>query len=267
MTLKHSHIGAHIEAKAPQTAHAAYVLRLADNAMILGQRLSEMCGHGPEMELDMAMTNISLDLIGQAKLLYEHCLSLENLAASADVLALTRDIGQYRNCHLVAQPNVDFAHIIVRQYLFSTMQDVQYQALCKSSDTDLAAIAEKSLKEIAYHIRFAKAWMLRLGDGTDESHKRTAAALEELWRFTGELFNQDTILEKVIATGLCTDFTKSHTDWQQQIEALLTQAGGLTIPEPGQMIMGAYQGQHGEHLGHILKDMQFMQLRYPGLEW
>jgi len=167
----------YIGALTPATAETAYILRLADNALILGQRLSEMCGHAPEMELDMALTNISLDLIGQAKYLFEHVLTLEDLAPNADVLALTRPQEHYTNLLLVAQPNVDFAHIVLRQYLFSTMQKIQYEALLGSTDKTLAAIAEKSLKEIAYHIRFSRAWILRLGDGTDESRARMVEAL------------------------------------------------------------------------------------------
>jgi ring-1,2-phenylacetyl-CoA epoxidase subunit PaaC len=251
----------------PKNAHTAYVLRLADNAMILGQRLSEMCGHGPEMELDMAMTNFSLDLIGQASLLYEHVLALEPLADNVDVLAMTRNLESYTNCLLVAQPNVDFAHIMLRQYLFSSFQKRQYKALLGSSDKALAAIAEKSLKEIAYHIRFAKAWVLRLGDGTDESHARMQDALDCLWRYTGELFERDDILDAMFKDGISADFTKDYQDWQDEVTHILTQADGLTPPETLRMLMGGHHGAHDENLGHVLKDMQFMQLKYPGLQW
>jgi len=219
------------------------------------------------MELDLALTNISLDLIGQAKLLFEHILTLEDLAPNADVLALTRPQDQYTNLLLVAQPNVDFAHIVLRQYLFSTMQKIQYEALLGSSDKTLAAIAEKSLKEIAYHIRFAKSWVLRLGDGTPESSERMADALDCLWRFTGEMFERDNIIEQAEVSGLSTDFTSSYEDWQMEVKDGLAEAGGLVAPEVGQMIMGGHKGQHDEHLGHILSDMQFMQLRHPGLQW
>ena len=257
----------YIGAKQPSKPETIYMLRLADNALILGQRLSEMCGHGPEMELDMAMTNISLDLIGQAKLLYELILTLEDLAPNIDVLAMTRPLEQYTNCLLVAQPNVDFAHIMLRQYLFSTMQKLQYEALLSSNDRALAAIAEKSLKEIAYHIRFAKSWVLRLGDGTDESRARIADALDCLWRFTGELFVSDVHVKDAIASGLSADFTKAHQQWAREIKGILTEAGGLNPPDTARMIMGGYQGQHDDNLGHILADMQFMQLSYPGLKW
>ncbi|PHQ67792.1 MAG: phenylacetate-CoA oxygenase subunit PaaI [Robiginitomaculum sp.] len=257
----------YIGAKLPTKPETVYMLRLADNALILGQRLSEMCGHGPEMELDMAMTNMSLDLIGQAKLLFEHILTQEDLAPNADVLALTRPLEQYSNCLLVAQPNVDFAHIMLRQYLFSSMQKLQYEALLNSSDGVLAAIAEKSLKEIAYHIRFAKGWVLRLGDGTEESRARTADGLECLWRFTGEMFTNDTGVSDAVDAGLTTDFTQHYNDWLSETAALLLEAGGLTPPEDTRMIMGGHQGQHVDNLGHILADMQFMQLSYPGLNW
>ncbi len=257
----------YIGAKLPTKPETVYILRLADNALILGQRLSEMCGHGPEMELDMAMTNMSLDLIGQAKLLFEHILTLEDLAPNADILAMTRPLEQYTNSLFVAQPNVDFAHIMLRQYLFSTMQKLQYEALLNSSDTVLAAIAEKSLKEIAYHIRFAKGWVLRLGDGTEESRERTSDALNCLWRFTGEMFVRDTGISDAVDTGLTVDFTQFYDDWLSEVKAVLSEAGGLTPPAETRMLMGGHQGQHDDNLGHILSDMQFMQLSYPGLNW
>jgi ring-1,2-phenylacetyl-CoA epoxidase subunit PaaC len=263
MSLAEKHIGAKLATK-PETL---YMLRLADNALILGQRLSEMCGHGPEMELDMAMTNMSLDLIGQAKLLFEHIQAQEDLAPNVDVLALTRPLEQYSNCLFVAQPNVDFAHIMLRQYLFSTMQKLQYEALLNSNDKTLAAIAEKSLKEIAYHIRFSKSWVLRLGDGTEESRSRMAGALDCIWRFTGEMFVRDAVVANGVDAGLTTDFTQSYDDWSLGVTAVLTQAGGLTPPAETRMLLGGYQGRHDDNLGHILSDMQFMQLSYPGLQW
>ncbi len=253
--------------KSPQSPETAYVLRLADNALILGQRLAETCGHGPEMELDLAMTNFALDLIGQAKLLYEHVLTLEVLAPNADALAMTRDEGDYRNCLLVAQPNVDFAHIMLRQYLFSTAQKIQFQALLNSSDATLAAIAEKSLKEIAYHIRFSRSWVLRMGDGTDESRARMADAVDCLWRYTGELFERDDVFTAVINSGLSQDFTTDCALWQAEINATLSEAGGLQAPETLRMLTGGHAGHHDENIGHILKDLQYMQLKHPNLEW
>jgi len=251
----------------PNKPETIYVMRLADNALILGQRLAQMCGHGPEMELDMAMTNFALDLIGQANLLYEHALSLEPLAANVDVLAMTRNEEAYKNCLLAAQPNVDFAHIMLRQYFFSAFQKRQYEALLGSSDKDLAAIAEKSLKEIAYHIRFAKSWVLRLGDGTEESHTHMSDALDCLWRYTGELFERDDITAAIIKSGLSADFTLGYDNWQAEMAQTLRAAGGLEAPETLHMLTGGYHGKHDEHLGHILKDMQYMQIKYPGLQW
>ena len=242
-------------------------MRLADNALILGQRLAQMCGHGPEMELDIAMTNFALDLIGQASLLYEHALCLEPMAGNVNALAMTRNEEDYRNCLLVAQPNVDFAHIMLRQYLFSSFQKRQYEALLGSSDKHLAAIAEKSLKEIAYHIRFAKSWVLRLGDGTPESHARMADALDCLWRYTGELFGRDAITADIIKSGLSADFTLGYEDWQTEMAQTLSAAGGLEAPETLRMLTGGYDGRHDENLGHILKDMQYMQIKHPGLQW
>ncbi len=251
----------------PKTAHAKYILRLADNALVLGQRLSEMCGHAPEMELDIALTNLALDLIGQARLLYTHVLTLEPLAPNPDILAMTRPLGHYTNCLLVARPNTDFAHIVLRQYLFSSMQKYQYEALLDSQDKALSAIVEKSLKEIAYHIRFAKTWVLRLGDGTEESHERMADALDYMWRFSGEMWEKDAVLEETVKQGLSADFTLQKDKWLKENKELLQEAGGLAIPDVGRMIMGGYQGEHDEHLGHILKDLQYMQLKYPNMEW
>ena len=251
----------------PQRHETAYILRLADNALILGQRLAEMCARAPEMELDMALMNIALDLIGQAKALYEHILELEQLADNADVLAMTRPLSGYTCCHMVSRPNRDFAWIVLRQYLFSSMQKYQYEALLGSSDKTLAALAEKSLKEIAYHIRFARTWVIRLGDGTEESHQRLADALSYLWRFSEEMWQKDGTLEAVIRAGISADFTTAHDKWLDEITATLDEAGGLRLPEVGRMLSGGYQGEHDEHLGHILKDLQFMQLKYPGLEW
>ena len=263
MSTKTTQIGV----KTPTTPQATYVMRLGDNALILGQRLAEMCGHGPEMEIDMALTNFALDLIGQASLLYEHALSLEDMASNVDALAMTRNEEAYRNCLLVAQPNVDFAHIILRQYLFSTFQKRQYEALLNSSDKQLAAIAEKSLKEIAYHIRFAKSWVLRLGDGTEESHARLSDAVDCLWRFTGELFNLDDVVSAATECGLTEDFTDKYSAWQDEIGQTLGEAGGIKTPDTLNMLKGGQAGMHDENLGHILKDLQYMQIKYPNLQW
>ncbi len=253
--------------KSPQKPQTKYILRLADNSLILGQRLAEMCGHAPEMELDMALINIALDLIGQARFLYEHVLSYEDLAKTADALAMTRELKSYTPCHLVSRPNHNFAHIVLRQYLFSTMQEKQFQALLTSSDKTLAGFAEKSLKEIAYHVRFAKSWVLRLGDGTEESHFKMQNALSEMWRFTGEMWQADNVLLQAVQDGLTEDFSREYESWQSEVCELFKNAGGLECPQIGRMIMGGYQGEHGEELGHVLKDLQFMQLKYPGLEW
>lgn len=250
----------------PTSDEMTYVLRLADNAMILGQRLAEMCGHAPEMELDIALTNFSLDLIGQAALLYDCVLARENLAPNSDVLAMTREQSQYLSCLLVAQPNVDFAHIIVRHYMFVTFQKRQYEALLSSKDKQLAAIAEKALKEIAYQIRFSKAWVLRLGDGTDESHERMVEAVDCLWRYSGELFDKDDVLCSVIGSGLTADFTNGYQNWQDEVSDVFAEAT-LNIPSDTHMLMGGYLGKQEDHLGHILVDMQYMQLKYPNLEW
>ncbi|THU36870.1 phenylacetate-CoA oxygenase subunit PaaI [Niastella caeni] len=255
-----------------------YTLHLADNALILAQRNSEWCGHGPVLEQDIAITNISLDLIGQARSLYQYAAELINgsgspasegkQAASEDTLAYLRDSREYKNCLLAEQPNGDWAQTILRQFFFSTYQFLLYQRLQQSPDATLAAIAEKSLKEVTYHVRWSSEWVIRLGDGTEESHDRLLNALDELWMFTGELFMPAGYELEAAKAGIGVDVSTLKTEWEQRVNEIFAEA---TIPtsgrEGGWMQSGGKEGVHTEQLGFILAELQSMQRAYPGSEW
>ncbi|WP_205513501.1 1,2-phenylacetyl-CoA epoxidase subunit PaaC [Longitalea arenae] len=267
-----------------------YTLHLADNALILAQRNSEWCGHGPVLEQDIAITNISLDLLGQARSLYQYAATLMNELnatplpkgapiangegqaglATEDSLAYLRDVRAYKNCLLVEQPNGDWAQTILRQFFFSTYQFFLYQQLQRSTDATLAAIAEKSLKEVTYHLRWSSEWVIRLGDGTEESANRLLNALDELWMYTGELFIPASYETAAVEAGAGVDVTALKTHWQQRVnevfaEAMLTDA--TAGRESTWMQHGGKEGVHSEHLGYILAEMQYMQRVYPGCEW
>ena len=220
-----------------------YTLHLADNALILGQRNTEWCGHGPILEQDIAITNISLDLVGQARSFYQYAAQLKADGSTEDMLAYFRTERDFKNCLLVEQPNGDWAQTILRQFLFSSYQYFLYQELQKNSDETLAAIAEKSLKEVSYHLRWSSEWVIRLGDGTDESHSRILKAIDELWRYTGELFIP-VAYEK--EAGI--DVSLLKNDWSEKVKAVLTEAT-LPVPENIFMQTGGKTGTHTEHLG------------------
>ena len=243
-----------------------YATRLGDSALILGQRLSEWCGHSPELELDMAITNLSLDLIGQARLLLALAGEIEGAGRDEDQLAFLRDALDFRCLLLVEQPNGDWAQTIARQFFFSAFQQLQFQALSQSADARLAAIATKALPEIAYHVRFAADWVVRLGDGTEESHRRMAAAIDNLWRFTDEMFLPDAVEERLTAAGIAPDATALKAGWLAAVTATLGEAG-IAVPAPHRPVVGSRVGHHSEHLGHVLSEMQFMQRAYPNAEW
>jgi ring-1,2-phenylacetyl-CoA epoxidase subunit PaaC len=254
-----------------------YILHLADNALILGQRNAEWCGHGPVLEQDIAITNISLDLIGQARNFYQYAAQLINESQKAaasktpspgergevteDSLAYLRKEKEYTNCLLVEQPNGDWAQTILRQYFFSQYQYFLFQQLQKGDDKQIAAIAAKSLKEITYHVRWSSEWVIRLGNGTDESHNRMVKAVDELWRYCGEMF---TPAEYEEAQGI--DFITLKDEWLQKLKAVFTDAV-LQIPEKTFMQTGGKEGRHTEYLGYILAELQYMQRTYPGCEW
>jgi ring-1,2-phenylacetyl-CoA epoxidase subunit PaaC len=242
------------------------VLRRADDTLILGHGLSEWCGHAPMVEEDIALANIALDLIGQARSLYDYAARVEGSGLSEDHFAYRREQHQYRNCLLVEQPNGDFAATIVRQVLFSTFMDLYWREMMNSRDETLAAIAAKAEKETAYHLRHSAEWLIRLGDGTDESHERARVALDELWTYTGELFEADEIGRELAQSGIAPDASVLQDSWRKRIEPILREAT-LNIPNPAWMQSGGRSGRHTEHLGYILADLQFLQRAHPEAVW
>ncbi|MBK9382972.1 MAG: phenylacetate-CoA oxygenase subunit PaaC [Chitinophagaceae bacterium] len=238
-----------------------FSLHLADNALILGQRNAEWCGHGPVLEQDIAITNISLDLIGQARSLYQYAAQLKADGSTEDSLAYLRTEREFRNCLLVEQPNGDWAQTMLRQFLFSSYQYYLYQYLQNNKEETLAAIAEKSLKEVSYHLRWSSEWIIRLGDGTEESHSRILKALEELWRYTGELF-----IAAPYENDLGIAISSLKHDWSKKVNTVFEEAT-LKAPENVFMHTGGKTGTHTEHLGFILTELQYIQRVYPGCEW
>ena len=243
-----------------------YTLHLADNSLILGQRNSEWCGHGPVLEQDIAITNISLDLIGQARNFYQYAATLIGNGATEDSLAYLRKENEFKNCLLVEQPIGDWAQTILRQFYFSQYQYLLFQQLQNSKNEQLAAIAEKSLKEITYHLRWSSEWVIRLGDGTGESHKRMLNAIDELWKYTGELFEAASYELQVASNGKGVDVSKLKEQWMTKVEEIFSEAA-LSVPEEVSMLSGGKEGKHTEHLGFILTELQYMQRTYPGCEW
>ncbi|MBL7721465.1 MAG: phenylacetate-CoA oxygenase subunit PaaC [Chitinophagaceae bacterium] len=238
-----------------------YTLHLADNALILGQRNSEWCGHGPILEQDIAITNISLDLIGQSRSLYQYAAKLKADGSTEDSLAYLRTEREFKNCLLVEQLNGDWAQTMLRQFLFSCYQFYLYKYLQSNPDKIIAAIAEKSLKEVSYHLRWSSEWVIRLGDGTEESRNRMMTAIDELWRYTGEFF-----IAAPYEIELNIDLASLKTEWDNKVKAVMEEA---TLPFPEKVFMqtGGKAGTHTEQLGYILSDLQYMQRVYPGCEW
>ena len=243
-----------------------YVLRLADTSLVLGQRLGEWVGHGPALEEDLALANLALDLIGQARLLLSYAGEIEGEGRDEDALAYLRDAPEFLNVQLAEQPNGDFAQTIVRQWLIDAWQLEVYGGLAASADTRLAAIAAKALKETRYHYRFSCGWLVRLGDGTPESRARAQRALESLWRFTGELFTADEIDERMAAAGVAPPLAAAAERWEARVVADLGQAT-LTRPQRQPHPWHGKRGLHTEHLGHLLGEMQHLQRTYPGARW
>jgi ring-1,2-phenylacetyl-CoA epoxidase subunit PaaC len=243
-----------------------YTLRRADDALILGHRLSEWCGHAPMLEEDMALANIALDLLGQARELYSHAAKVEGRDNNEDKLAYLRDVRQYRNLLLAEQPNGDFARTIVRQFFYSAFADLYWRAMMTSSDPTLAAIAAKSEKESAYHLRHSSEWIVRLGDGTDESHRRTQTAIDDLWAFTGEMFVVDDSERALIDAGIAVDPESLRSRWLQTVSDVVGEAT-LAVPKNDWMQQGGRSGRHSEHLGHLLSELQSMQRTFPGVTW
>ncbi|MFM1853130.1 MAG: phenylacetate-CoA oxygenase subunit PaaI [Bacteroidota bacterium] len=249
-----------------QKALFEYVLRMADDSLILGQRLGEWCGHGPILEEDIALTNISLDLIGQSISLFDLAAALQGEGETHDDLAFLRFENQYKNVLLVEQPNGDFAMTILRQFFFDAFRKPFYEALCKSPITQLAAIAEKSLKETRYHLKHTSEWVIRMGDGTEESHARAQAAIDHLWRYTHELFYEDAIDAELQAAAQVPSLKAIETSWLETVKAVFAEAT-LEIPANNWKFDGGRQGRHSEHMGYLLAELQYMQRAYPNMQW
>lgn len=249
-----------------ETPLVRFLLRRADDALILGHRLSEWCGHAPMMEEDMALANMGLDLIGQARSLYTYAGEVEAQGHGEDDFAYLRDVRGYGNLLLVEQPNGDFARTMVRQLFYSAFIDPYWRALMASPDGTLAAIAAKAEKESAYHLRHSAEWVIRLGDGTDESHRRAQEAVDGLWAFTGEMFEADASERALIDEGVVPDPATLLDGWRTQIAHVLAE-GTLRLPDGGWMQKGGRAGRHSEHLGHLLSDLQYMQRAFPGAIW
>ena len=249
-----------------ETPLVLYTLRRADDALILGHRLSEWCGHAPMLEEDMALANMGLDLLGQARELYGYAAKVEDKGNDEDKFAYLRDVRQYRNLLLVEQPNGDFARTMVRQFFYAAFADLYWRAMMRSTDTTLAAIAAKSEKECAYHVRHSSEWMVRLGDGTEESHRRAQTAIDDLWAYTGEMFQSDDAERSLIDRGIAIDAAALRAPWRQTISAVVEEAT-LALPNSDWMQQGGRSGRHSEHLGHLLSELQSMQRSFPGATW
>jgi ring-1,2-phenylacetyl-CoA epoxidase subunit PaaC len=249
-----------------QPALFAYVLTLADDALVLGHRLSEWSGQAPMLEEDIALSNLALDLIGQARLFYAYAGEIEGKARDEDALAYLRDEHAFSNILLVEQPNGDFAATMARQLLYAAFVHPYLQALQASKDVRLGEIAAKAVKEMAYHVRHAAEWVIRLGDGTEESHARAAAALGELWMYTGEMMEMSAGERALAEAGIAVDRAKIKPAWEATISRVLGEAT-LARPADGWMQSGGRAGRHTEHLGHMLAEMQVLHRAHPGVTW
>jgi len=243
-----------------------YLLRLGDNCLILGHRLSEWCGKGPILEEDLALANVALDLIGQTKLWLGLAGEVEGEGRDADKLAYLRDAREFRNILLVEQKNGDFGVTMARQFLFDTWHYLLLRELEKSKDPRVAEIAQKAIKEVAYHLERSRDWVVRLGDGTEESHRRMQKAVDTLWVYTGEMFEMDEVDRALLDSGVGVDLTALRGPWLEHVGATLEEAT-LEQPKSGWMQRGGKRGFHSEHLGYLLAEMQFLQRAYPGAIW
>jgi len=247
-----------------------YLLRLGDSPLILAQRLGAWVGKGPILEEDMALANVGLDLLGQARMWLSYAgeveARIEGRGRDEDQLAFLRDGGDFRNLLLAEQPNGNFADTIARQFLFDAWHELALGALTRSRDARIAGIAAKSAKEVAYHVERSGDWIIRLGDGTDESHAKMQAAVERLWTYTGEMFAADDEELSLIDAGIAADVGALAAPWRQRVESVMVEAT-LAIPVSGHMQKGGKQGRHTEHLGYMLAEMQFLQRAYPNAQW
>jgi len=249
-----------------------YTLHLADNNLILAQRNSEWCGHGPVLEQDIAITNISLDLIGQARNFYQYAAQLINDSpvpgseTTEDTLAYHRNDKDFKNFLLVEQPKGDWGQTILRQFFYSTFQHLLYQGLQNSRDAQLAAIAAKSIKEVTYHLRWSSEWVIRLGDGTEESHNRMLQAIDALWVYTGEIFQVSDFELEAVKNNIGVNVSGLKEEWVKKVKDIFDEAT-LPLPVSSSFHYGGKEGKHTEHLGHILAEMQYLQRAYPGVTW
>jgi ring-1,2-phenylacetyl-CoA epoxidase subunit PaaC len=272
-----------------QEALLSYTLQMADDALVIGHRLSEWCGHGPILEQDIAITNMALDHLGRARTLYQYAadlfndlpaetkgafftsISLQDIVAKGervdeDGLAYLRDGWDMRNLLLVEQPNGDWADTITRSFFYDLFHSIYFKALSKSQDETLSAMAEKSLKEVTYHLRWSSEWILRLGDGTEESHRRMQKAIDLLWSYTGELFTASAACKLLLADKVSADPAVLRQEWNDIVQQIFAEAT-LAIPSDTWMHSGGREGRHSEHLGYVLAELQFVQRAYPGMKW
>jgi ring-1,2-phenylacetyl-CoA epoxidase subunit PaaC len=252
--------------EAPDAARFDYLLRLGDDALVLGQRLSEWCGHAPSVEVDLSLANLALDLVGQATMLLNAAGECEGEGRDGDALAFRRDVLDFRNCLLVEQPNGDFARTIARQFLYSTWQHLLLGRLAGSNDLFLAEFAAKAVKEVAYHRELAVDWVVRLGDGTEESSRRMADGLDWCWRFVPELFEADEVVAALVGRGAAPDPRELEAPYREAVATVLGEAR-LEQPAEQRPILGGRRGHHSEHLGHLLAIMQFLPRTYPDARW
>lgn len=250
----------------PKDALFEYCLRLGDTALILGQRLGEWTSNAPTVELDIALGNQALDLFGQARMLLDYAGRVEDKGRSEDDLAFLREELDYRNLLLVEQPNGDFGQTVVRQFLYATFAMALYERLCGSADEELSGIAQKAVKEMAYHARHNGEWVVRLGDGTEESHARVQAGLDAVWPFVHEMFEADAIDLAMAEAGIGVDPSTLQADWLESVTQVIERAT-LSIPDTTWRPDGGRKGHHTEHLGYLLSDLQYLQRTHPGAEW
>jgi ring-1,2-phenylacetyl-CoA epoxidase subunit PaaC len=243
-----------------------YCLRLADSPLVLGQRMAEWCSNGPLLEEDIAMTNISLDLFGQARAMYDYIVSIEQNGKTEDDYAFLRNEREYYNNLLAERPNGDFGQTVMRNFFYSAFYYHFFKKLAESKDERLSAHAQKSLKETTYHLRHSAEWVVRLGDGTEESHQRIQSSANDLWAYTGDLFEMNEIDQQLIEKGIAVDLNTIKPLWKSTIEEVFSRAT-LSVPVDGYMHSGRLEARHSEYLGHLLSEMQYLQRSYPDAKW
>lgn len=249
-----------------KTALYDYLLWMSDTTLVLGHRLSEWCGHGPILEEDIALTNIALDLLGQARFYLTYAGEIEGKGKTEDDLAYLRDVMAYHNSLLVEQPNGDFAFTMIRQFMYTAFSYHLQDALLSSSDERIRSIAEKAIKEVTYHLRHSSDWIIRMGDGTEESHKKVQDALNNAWMFVGDLFVMLPADKLLLDAKIIPDLTTIHKKWDETVKGVIEEAT-LKLPTETYMMKGGREGKHSEHLGYILAELQFLPRAYPDAKW